>query len=217
MIATWGGTMWIGRDSPNRNKATMVTSTKSDSTRKPGRSMVTAWARGRQGHPRRPDLRQQERQQGHDGQDRQHATQAHHPQIIDEGQPDRAADQEGGGVTHQGEHAGGIADDGRDDHGPDEIDLERLADADDDRRHQDDGGRVRQHGAHRCHQRDDEQQESLAASAGGTEKRIPEPVEDPRLTDHPRHHHAAKEQGERTSGGMDDRHQIAAVKDAGHE
>ena len=42
---------------------------------------------------------------------------------------------------------------------------------------------------------------------------VPEPVEDPGLGDHPRHHHAAEEQGERTASGVHDRHQIAAVED----
>ena len=217
MMATWGGTDLDGQGLPEQEQGHHGHQHQERQDQE-GRSLDGhRWACGRQLHPHRPDLRQQEREQGHDGQDRQHATQAHHPQIVPEGQPDRAADQEGGRVAHQGEHAGGIADDGRDEHGPDEIDLEGLADPDDDRRHQDDGGRVGQHGAHRRHQRDDEQQEALAAPAGGAEERIPDPIEDAGLADHPRHHHAAEEQGERTAGGMHDRHQIAAVQDAGQE
>ena len=172
---------------------------------------------GRQGHPRRPDLRQQPGQQRHDRQHGQQTAQAHHPQIIGERQPDRAADQKGRGVAHQGQHAGRVTDDGGDDQRSDKIHLERLADADDDRGHQDDGGRVGQHGAHRRDQRDDQQQKPLAAAAGGAEERLPDPVEDPGLADHPRHHHAAEEQGKRTAGGVDDRHQIAAVEDAEHD
>jgi hypothetical protein len=105
------------------------------------------WALVRQDHPRRPDLRQQQRQQRHNREHGQHATQADHPQIVEEGQPDRTAYQKSGGVAHQGEHPGGVTDDGRDDKGPDDVDLERPADADDDRRHQDDGGGIRQNGA----------------------------------------------------------------------
>ena len=172
---------------------------------------------GRQGHSRCPNLRQQERQQRHDRQHGQQTPQAHHSQIIGERQPDRTADQKSRRVAHQGQHAGRVAHDRRDDQRSDKIHLERLTDADDDRRHQDDSSRIGQHGAHGRDQRDDQQQESLPAAAGGAEERIPDPVEDPGLADHPRHHHAAEEQGERTAGGVDDRHEIAAVEDPKHD
>ena len=46
---------------------------------------------------------------------------------------------------------------------------------------------------------------------------ILEPFENPGPADHPRHHHAAEEQGERTTGRLHDLDEIASIEDIEHD
>ena len=70
--------------------------------------------------------------------------------------------------------------------------------------------------AQHCGQRQQEE-EPLAAPAGGAEERITDPLEDSGLADHPRQYDAAEEQRERTASGVDDRDQIAAADRSGDD
>ena len=202
MIATPGGTMWVGRSSPNMKSATMAASTISAQAAMTGRVERLRLQVGRQRAPDVPDVLEHERHERDQHQDRQDAAERHLAQVVGEAHADRAPHQVGRRVADQREQAGRVADDGGHDHGPDEVHIERPRDADDDGRQQDDGRGVGEEGAEHRHQDEDPEQEAPAAAARGDQEAGADVLEEPGRLEGAGDHHAPEEQRERPPGGF---------------